>query len=211
MASRSLPSRSRLVVATLNPGKARELAAFLGDLELDIFSLAEVHGAALPPEGEESYAANALSKARAAVRASGSLALADDSGIEVDALEGRPGARSARYGGPGLSDPDRCAQLLAELEGVSPGCRGARFRCVVALASPAGREEVVEGVVEGTITDHPRGTDGFGYDPVFLYPPLGQTFAELAPAVKNRVSHRARAMAAARAVLQRWISEGLDA
>lgn len=160
----------------------------------------------MPAEGDESYRANALAKARAVARAAGALALADDSGIEVDALGGRPGVRSARYGGPGLSDPDRCATLLSELKDVPQERRTARFRCVVALASPDGREEAVEGVVEGIITDAPRGTGGFGYDPLFFYPPLGCTFADLDLSVKNRVSHRGRALALAREVLRRWVS-----
>ncbi|MBI4587905.1 MAG: RdgB/HAM1 family non-canonical purine NTP pyrophosphatase [Candidatus Rokubacteria bacterium] len=206
MATGSSPARARLVIATLNPDKAGELAALLGDLPLEVVGLATIPGAALPPEGDESYAANALAKARAAARASNSLALADDSGLEVDALGGRPGVRSARYGGSGLSDADRCAALIAELKGMPSERWTARFRCVVALVSPDGREEVVEGVVEGIITEAVRGTGGFGYDPVFFYPPLGRTFAELDPAAKNRVSHRARAAAAAREVLKRWVS-----
>ena len=160
----------------------------------------------MPAEGDESYRANALAKARAVARPAGAFALADDSGIEVDALGGRPGVRSARYGGPRLSDPDRCATLLSELKGVPQERRTARFRCVVALASPDGREEAVEGVVEGIITDAPQGTGGFGYDPLFFYPPLGRTFADLDPSVKNRVSHRGRALALAREVLRRWVS-----
>jgi XTP/dITP diphosphohydrolase len=202
----SSASRPRLVIASLNPDKARELVSLLGDIPFEILSLAEVPGATLPPEGEESYRGNALAKARAAARLSGALALADDSGLEVDALGGRPGVRSARYGGPGLSDSERCAALLAELQGVPRERRTARFRCVVGLASPGGREEVVEGVVEGIIAEAPRGTGGFGYDPLFFYPPRERTFAELEPAQKNRVSHRARALALAREVLRRWVS-----
>lgn len=200
------PSRPRLVIATLNPAKARELASLLGDLPFDVVSLATIPGAALPPEGDDSYRANALAKARAAARLSRSFALVDDSGLEVDALDGRPGVRSARYAGSGLSDSERSAALLSELRGVPPERRTARFRCVTALVSPDGSEEVVEGVVEGLITDVARGTGGFGYDPLFFYPPLGRTFAELDPAVKNGVSHRARALAAAREVLKRWAS-----
>jgi XTP/dITP diphosphohydrolase len=189
-------------VATLNPAKAREIAALLADLPLEVLSLAEVPGARLPPEGEDSYAANALAKARAAARLTGALALADDSGLEVDALAGRPGVASARFGGPGLTDAERCARLLAALAGVPAARRTARFRAVVALVAPDGRERVVEGTAEGVILEAPRGRGGFGYDPLFYYAPLGQTFAELDPAVKNQVSHRARALAAARAALR---------
>ena len=202
----SSSSKPRLVLATLNPDKARELGALLGDIPFEVLSLSSLPGAALPAEGDESYRANALAKARAVARASGGFALADDSGIEVDALGGRPGVRSARYGGPGLSDSERCATLLSELKDVPQERRTARFRCVVALASPDGREEAVEGVVEGIITDAPRGTGGFGYDPLFFYPSLGRTFADLDPSVKNRVSHRGRALALAREVLRRWVS-----
>ncbi|MBI3028091.1 MAG: RdgB/HAM1 family non-canonical purine NTP pyrophosphatase [Candidatus Rokubacteria bacterium] len=197
-------SRPRLVVATLNPAKARELASLLGEIPFEVVALSTIPGAALPPEGDDSYRANALAKARAAARLSGAVALADDSGLEVDALGGRPGVRSARYGGAGLSDADRCAALLAELGGLPPERRAARFRCVVALAAPDGREEVVEGVAEGRILETPRGTGGFGYDPVFFSPPLGRTFAELDPALKNEVSHRGQALARAREVLRRW-------
>jgi len=202
----SSPSKPRLVLATLNPDKARELASLLGDLPFEIVDLSAILGASLPAEGEESYRANALAKARATVRASGAFALADDSGLEVDALGGGPGVRSARYGGLGLSDADRCKRLFAELRGVPGARRTARFRCVVALAAPDGREEVVEGVVEGLITEAPRGTGGFGYDPLFFYLPMNRTFAELEPTVKNRVSHRAHALARAREVLKGWVS-----
>lgn len=204
MTSASSPSRRRLVLATLNQAKAQELQSLLGDVPFEVLPLSAFPGAQLPPEGEASYAANALAKARAAARISGALALADDSGLEVDALAGAPGVGSARYGGPGASDADRCARLLGELRGVPLERRTARFRCVIALADPAGTEQVVEGVVEGLIAPAPRGQGGFGYDPVFLYPPLGQTFAELPPEVKNRVSHRARALALAREVLRAW-------
>ena len=206
MGLKSSSSRPRLVVATLNPAKARELASLLGDIPFEVVGLSTIPGAALPPEGDDSYRANALAKARAAARLSAAVALADDSGLEVDALDGRPGVRSARHGGAGLSDADRCAALLAELKGVPPERRTCRFRCVIALAAPDGREEVVEGVAEGRIPDALRGTGGFGYDPLFFYPPLGRTFAELDPAVKNRVSHRGKALALAREVLKRWVS-----
>lgn len=206
MGPASSPSRPRLVLATLNPDKARELAVLLGDLPFEIVGLSAIPGASLPAEGEESYRANALAKARATVRASRAFALADDSGLEVDALGGGPGVRSARYGGLGLSDADRCKRLLAELRGVPGARRTARFRCVVALAAPDGREEVIEGVVEGLITEALRGTGGFGYDPLFFYPPMNRTFAELEPAAKNRVSHRARALARAREVLKGWVA-----
>jgi XTP/dITP diphosphohydrolase len=197
----SSPSKPLLVLATFNAGKARELTALLDDLPFEVRALGEFPGAALPDETEDSYRGNALLKARAAARLSNALALGDDSGLEVDALGGAPGLRSARYGGPGLDDAGRCARLLAALTGVPPEKRTARFRCVIALADAAGRAEFTEGVVEGMIADAPRGTQGFGYDPVFYYPPLGRTFGELPAAEKARVDHRGRAVGAARRLL----------
>ncbi len=204
MTNASSPFKRRLVLATLNLAKAQELLSLLGEVPFEVVPLTAFPGARLPAEGESSYAVNALAKARAAARLCGALALADDSGLEVDALGGRPGISSARYGGPGSSDADRCAELLEELRGVPPTQRTARFRCVIALADSAGVERVGEGGVEGLIALAPRGKGGFGYDPIFLYPPLGKTFAELSREVKNRVSHRARAMALARELLRTW-------
>jgi XTP/dITP diphosphohydrolase len=199
----SAPSacRPRLVVATLNRAKGRELAALLADLPWDVQLLADVPGATLPEETGATYRENALLKARAAARATGALALGDDSGLEVDALGGAPGLHSARFGGPGLDDRGRYTLLLERLRGVPPERRTARFRCVIALADPGGREAVVEGAVEGVIAPGPRGTGGFGYDPVFFYPPLGCTFGELPPATKHRVDHRGAAVRAARPLL----------
>ncbi len=190
-----------LVLATLNAGKARELAALLADLPFAVRSLAEAPGASLPPESADSYAANALVKARAAAALTGALALGDDSGLEVDALGGGPGVLTARYGGPGLDDAGRCRRLLEALAGVPAGRRGARFRCVIAIVEPGGAEHVVEAVAEGTIASEPRGRGGFGFDPVFYYPPLGCTFAELSDEDKAEVSHRGQAVRAARRVL----------
>jgi len=132
------------------------------------------------------------------------VALADDSGLEVDALGGLPGVTSARFGGEHLTDAERCALVLARIRGVAPGRRTARFRCVIALADPTGREATVEGTVEGRIAEAARGTGGFGYDPIFVYPPLARTFAELPPAVKAEVSHRAVALRKATDRLARW-------
>jgi XTP/dITP diphosphohydrolase len=199
--SASSPSKPLLVLATLNAAKAGELTALLADVPYEIRMLAELSLAGLPEETGDSYRANALLKARAAARQVGAWALADDSGIEVDALAGAPGVRSARFGGPGLDDARRCLLLLWALRGVPPEKRTARFRCVIALVDPAGREHTAEGVVEGLIADAPRGRQGFGYDPLFVYPPLGRTFAELSPDEKARVDHRGRAVRAARRFL----------
>ncbi len=188
-------------MATLNRAKGRELVALLAGVPYEIRMLADWPGAALPDETADTYAGNALLKARAAASLTGCLVLADDSGLEVDALGGAPGLRSARYGGPGLDDLGRVRLLLDALRSVPAAERGARFRCVIALVEPDGRERLVEGTVEGVIIEAPRGRGGFGYDPVFFYPPLGRTLAELTEDEKARVSHRAHAVAAARRLL----------
>jgi len=196
------PGRPRLVVATANAGKIREFAALLDGLGYDVRPLGELSAVPLPPEGTTSYADNARAKARAAAAATGAVALGDDSGLEVAALDGRPGVASARYGGPGLSDAARVQRLLGALAGVAD--RRARFRCVIALAAPWGAEATVEGIAEGQLVEAPRGAGGFGYDPIFLLPALGRTFAELSEAEKDRVSHRGRAVRAAGPVLREW-------
>jgi XTP/dITP diphosphohydrolase len=191
----------RLVLATLNPGKARELAELLAGVPYELVPLSAVAGAALPEESEDTYEGNALLKARAACRLTGARALADDSGLEVDALGGAPGVQTARYGGAGLTDADRYRRLLDSLAGGPTPRRTARFRCVIAIVDPGGGEALVEGRVEGLIAEAPRGGHGFGYDPVFLYPPLGKTFGELTADEKAPLSHRGRAVAAARKAL----------
>jgi XTP/dITP diphosphohydrolase len=193
--------RPRLVVATLNAAKGRELVALLGDVGREVVLLADVPGATLPEETGTTYAENALLKARAAAKQTGALSLGDDSGLEVDALDGAPGLHSARFGGPGLNDAGRTRRLLRALSGVPPVRRAARFRCVIALVDPGGAEQVVEGVADGFIAEAPRGAGGFGYDPVFFFPPLGRTLAELTAPEKARVSHRGRAVAALRRLL----------
>ena len=153
------------------------------------------------------YTRNAILKAIEASRTSGLPALADDSGLEVDALDGRPGVMSARYGGADITDRQRIDLLLSELQGVPDERRTARFRCVVAIALPTGEVYTREGVLEGRIADAPRGESGFGYDPVFLLPDRGLTLAEVSPEVKNTISHRARAVRAAADLLRRLANE----
>jgi XTP/dITP diphosphohydrolase len=194
-----------LVLGTANPGKVEELRALFGGLGYAIRSLADHPGVRLPPEGTESYAANARAKARTAATGSGAVAVGDDSGLEVDALAGGPGVASARYGGPGLTDDERTARLLAALGGTP--VRTACFRCVLALAAPWGEEALVEGVTEGEIGTAPRGHGGFGYDPIFLLPGLGRTLAELSPEEKAVWSHRGRAARAARPILAGWAAQ----
>jgi len=201
VATRPSSSRPRLVIATLNRAKGRELHALLGDLPWEVSLLADTPGAALPEETGTTYADNALIKARAGMRATGATALADDSGIEVDALEGGPGLHSARWGGHGLDDAGRNALMLERLRGVPAERRTARYRCVIAIVDPHGRFSVVQGTCEGVIAEAPRGTGGFGYAPIFFFPPLGAPFGEVAAAVKHQVSHRGIAARAARALL----------
>ncbi len=190
------PLRTRAwVVATGNAGKLAEMRALLAGVPIELRGLGEVPGIALPPEGDD-YAANAIAKAEVASRVTGLPAIGDDSGLEVDALGGRPGAQSARYGGAGLDDAGRVALLLRELDGVPAQRRTARFVCVVALAVPGGETLAVRGVCEGRILDAPRGRGGFGYDPIFAPEGRPVSMAELAAAEKNALSHRGRAVAA---------------
>jgi XTP/dITP diphosphohydrolase len=192
----------KLLVATNNPGKVREYQALLKGLPLTLtYPVQE----GLDIEVEETgstFAQNARLKATAYARTSGLLTLADDSGLEVDALGGEPGTRSARFAGQGASDEDRYRLLLSKLEGVPWQQRTARFRCVIAVARPQGEVHTAQGTCEGVIAFEPRGEHGFGYDPVFYMPEHGQTMAELEPEVKNRISHRARAAEGARRILQ---------
>jgi XTP/dITP diphosphohydrolase len=199
--SASSLSRPILVLATLNPAKGRELVALLGSVPFEIQMLAHISGARLPEETGATCAENALVKARVAAELTGALALGDDSALEVDALDGAPGVYTARFGGPGLDDRGRWQLLLECLQDVPAARRTARFRCAIALAGGGRPEKVVEGVAEGVIAEAPGGAYGFGYDPVFFYPPLGRTFAELTDEEKARVSHRGLALAAARRLL----------
>jgi len=190
-----------LLVATTNPGKIREFAELLQDIPVILQSLLELPGAPAVAEDGSSYQENAAAKAMALARWSGRTALADDSGLEVDALGGAPGIHSARYAGATQDSGANLTKLLQALAGIPEAQRTARFRCVLVVARPEGRTLAVDGSCEGQITDRPSGGGGFGYDPVFLYPPAGKTFAELPAAIKNQVSHRARACAQLRARL----------
>jgi XTP/dITP diphosphohydrolase len=200
-------SRAVLVVATGNPGKLREIRALLGDLPVGWRSLADLPDVALPEEGDD-YAENARAKALAAARASGLPALADDSGLEVAGLGGRPGPRSARYGGPGLDDAGRVAHLLAEMQGFEGEAREARFFCVAALALPSGEVATAEGACPGRILAAPEGEGGFGYDPVFWSRDLEAPLATIPEAQKNRISHRGRAFAALRPRIEAALGTG---
>lgn len=187
----------KVVLASANPGKLRELEALLGPLG---WELAPQSGFGIEPAEEtgDTFEANALLKARHAAAGAGRPALADDSGIEVDALGGRPGVRSARYAGPECDDAANNRRLLEELAGVPDAARTARYRCVIAFARAADDPAPVlaEGCWEGRILRAPRGANGFGYDPLFHVPTHGCASAELEPAVKNGLSHRGAALRA---------------
>ena len=190
----------RLLLGTRNAGKVAELRALLKGLDLELVSVAEL--ADPPPDPAEdapTYVENAVFKARAYARATGIATIADDSGLEVDALGGAPGVRSRRYFGEDVAPADRNRMLLALLDGVSD--RTARFVAVIALAQPDGRVATFDGEVRGEIAEAPRGDDGFGYDPVFIIAEDGRTMAELPTAEKNAISHRGLAAAKLRAAI----------
>jgi len=197
----SASSRARLVVATLNAAKGAELAQLLEDgVPFQVVTLGALRPDAVPPaETGASYAENALLKARAAAALTGDLTLADDSGLEVDALGGAPGVRSRRFFGDDATPEERNRMLLALLDRVSD--RTARFVAVIALAQPDGRVETFDGEVRGEIAESPRGDDGFGYDPVFVIAEDGRTMAEVPREEKNAISHRGLAAAKLRAAL----------
>jgi XTP/dITP diphosphohydrolase len=187
----------RVVLASGNRGKLRELAALLGPLGFDLVTQSEL-GVVPPAETGHTFLENALLKARHAAGVTGLPALADDSGIEVDALDGRPGVFSARYAGEGASDVDNLHKMLGELQGVPSANRTARYRCVIAFvgASMDSTPVIADGTWNGTVIAAPRGLGGFGYDPIFVPIGLERTAAELEPEMKNSLSHRGQALRA---------------
>src|SRR3990172_6525448 len=200
----------RLVLATHNAGKIRELKEILSELPVELASLADMALAEETEETGDSYAANALLKATAVCRLTGLPTLGDDSGLEVDALGGRPGLHTARYARPTATNPDRWAKVLAELRDTPWPERTARFRCAMALVNPGSPPKVVEDSCEGMVALTPSGAGGFGYDPIFYLPEYGCTMAELNQEIKNQVSHRARAAQKAKEVILAWISSSTD-
>ncbi|HZB59747.1 MAG TPA: RdgB/HAM1 family non-canonical purine NTP pyrophosphatase [Actinomycetota bacterium] len=199
----------RLLLASANQGKLRELRTILDGLPVELVGLAEA-GLGEPPEVEETGATfleNALLKGRAYAAWSGLAAVADDSGLEVDALGGAPGVRSARYAGPGASDQANLDKLLAELTGVPPERRTARFRCAAVLVDPAAGEWHAEAAWEGRLLDAPRGSGGFGYDPVFLPDGWELTSAEVDQAAKDAASHRGQAFRSLRPAIEAWAGQ----
>ena len=198
-----------LLIATTNQNKLREFAAIFTGLP---FELRTLHDVGITDDVEETgatFAENARLKAEYYAQRSGLPALADDSGLEVHALGGEPGIRSARYAGPGASDADRIALVLKKLEGVPFHARLARFVCSIAIAAPGGPTEDVLGTLPGVIETAPRGEHGFGYDPIFYLLDENATLAELPPERKNQISHRANAARAAREVLEQWVADGI--
>ncbi len=189
-----------LVLATRNAHKVREIGQVLGP-GFRLRSLADFPEVPEAPEEGETFEANAVQKAAFAARALGVPAMADDSGLEVDALQGAPGVRSARFAGERATSAENNAKLLRLLKGVQEAQRSARFRCVIALALPDGTARTAEGACAGRIAEAPRGTGGFGYDPLFIPDGYDRTFAELGEEVKNRISHRAHALRRAREMI----------
>jgi XTP/dITP diphosphohydrolase len=183
-----------LVLASGNPGKIRECAAVLAPAGYEVLGLAALDDATPVEETGSTFEANARLKAEGYSRRTPHLVLADDSGLEVDALHGEPGVMSARYGGAGLTDEDRCAAVLAALAATPDGERSARFRCVLAVAKDGRTLATFDGSVSGTILRAPRGHNGFGYDPIFFHAPYGRSFAELSLEEKQAVSHRGQAL-----------------
>ena len=183
-----------LLVATGNRGKLREFEALLHDIVARVYSFDEFPGVPVVEEDGASFAENAEKKARNAARSTGMPALADDSGLVVDALDGRPGVYSARFAGDSADDGANNARLLRELDGVPRESRRAAFHCVIAFCQPYGECRMFTGTLSGIILDTPRGDGGFGYDPLFLVPEYGRTLAELPLELKNRISHRGRAL-----------------
>ena len=196
-----------IVVATRNQHKKQELIALLRGLDITIRTLDDFPEAPEVVEDGDTCEANAVKKAVEIAQYTGLTAVADDTGLEVDALGGRPGVFAARYAGEQATYEDNCRKLLQELQGVPAGRRSGRFVTVAAIATPEGRRLSVKGVLEGMIAEQPTGSHGFGYDPVFVLPEYGQTLAQLSPEVKNHISHRARAFTQARTLLQQLMAE----
>jgi len=191
----------RLLLATTNTGKAAEYRDLLKGLDLELVTLDQAGISREAEEDHNTFEGNARSKAEFYAALSGLLTLADDSGLEVDALGGEPGVRSSRYAGDNATDPERVNFLLNKLREIPLDRRQARFRCVIAIAQPGQPTQTAEGTCEGFIALEPQGDNGFGYDPVFYLPEYNKTIAELPPEIKNRISHRGRAAANARLLL----------
>ncbi len=200
--------QQRILVATHNRGKVAELSDILSDMAITWLTLEDAGITFDVEETGETLADNAILKATTYAQETGLLTLADDSGLEVDALDGRPGVYTARFGQPGFTPEQRYLYLLSQMSDVPWEARTARFRCVVALATPEGLLTTAEGACEGHITFEPAGTGGFGYDPVFFVSEKGMTMAELPAEEKHAISHRGRAMAQMAPLLRRHVQGG---
>ncbi|MDI9570252.1 MAG: XTP/dITP diphosphatase [Pseudomonadota bacterium] len=198
----------QLVIASRNQGKVEEIRAMLAGLPLEIFSLSDYPEAPAIVEDGDSFLANALKKARGLAAYTGKTALADDSGLEVDRLNGAPGIYSSRYAGEEATDEENNRKLLAEMRGVPADERSAAFRCVLVLCRPDGTYEEFAGRWPGQIWDGLRGGNGFGYDPLFYVPALGKTVAEMTPEEKNLASHRSQAVRALKEYLRGLVFPG---
>lgn len=196
----------KLILATRNEGKRREIQELLKKDSIEVLSLEQFPDCPDSDEPFATYLENARDKARLVAEHCASWALADDSGLEVDALQGRPGVLSARYAGPDVSYEDNYLKVINELIGVPEEKRSARFRCCMVLRHPDGREFNTEGIVEGRITLAPKGEGGFGYDPIFFLPERGKTLAELSLEGKNKISHRHRALEKMILILRRELN-----
>ena len=194
-----------LVIATRNKKKKEEIIRLLGRPGLKIWSLADFPNIAPIEEDGVTFDDNAIKKATVAAKETGMLALADDSGLEVEALGGGPGVYSARYAGPGANDEMNNKKLLQELKGVPLEKRRARYKCSVALAEPEGNFKITRGECFGLIGMSPKGRTGFGYDPLFIVPKFAKTVAELGPRMKDKISHRAKAVQQARRIIMRHV------
>lgn len=204
-------THSHLLIATTNRGKLNEVRAMLDDLAVDVETLDDFPDLPEPVEDQDTFEGNALVKARHYARLTGRLTLADDSGLEVDALGGKPGVHSARYAGDQRDDAANNAKVIAGLSGVPAAQRTARFRCALALVTGEQVVATSSGEVSGLIVDDPRGSNGFGYDPHFYVPEVGMTAAEMPPDRKNQISHRSAALRAIRPSLQQILSHAQDA
>jgi len=195
----------KLLLATSNPGKIREYRVLLNGLDYQITTLAEEGITKVVTESGSNYEENARLKAITYAKLTQLTTLADDSGLEVDVLNGKPGIQSARFAGETASDAEKVNFLLARLNGVTWEQRTARFKCVIAIATPEGYSELCDGECQGIIASRAKGENGFGYDPIFLIPGTGKTMAELPLEIKNQISHRARASQQARQILRRHL------
>ncbi|OIP28889.1 MAG: non-canonical purine NTP pyrophosphatase [Deltaproteobacteria bacterium CG12_big_fil_rev_8_21_14_0_65_43_10] len=194
-----------IVIATRNEGKLQEIKELIKGLQVEVLSLKDIPEVPVVREGGSSFRENALMKAEVIASFTKKVSIADDSGLAVDFLKGEPGVYSARFAGEDANDGENNKELLRRLEGVPISKRGATFRCVIAVVTPEGKKDIAEGECRGIIQFEEKGEFGFGYDPLFFVPEYRRTFAELSPEIKNKISHRAKAMEKLRVVLKEYL------